>query len=407
MKDHNFTAETPRLWTKDYILFIISNTFLFLGESLLLPVIPYYTKEMGANDAMVGVICAVFFFTSIFMRIFTGRATARLGKKTLLILSLTVFALAMLGYYFSATLLVVLIIRLFQGLGFGSSSTLFSTMTAGVIPNSRMGEGMGYFGLGVSLSYALGPCLGAFAISFVNYKWIFLAAAAMELAALLMSLLIRVDNTRVFVERKGAKEFLSDFVEPKVFAEASMVLLMSLSTGAVFTYVVLFAKQQNIANVSLYFLLTSCSEILVRLFSGKLFDRKGLYLTILPGAIAGILFSLILSHAGNMVLFCVSALTCGITFGMILPASEASAMLQVSHERRIAANATVYNFMDIGTGLGPLLFGLVSQFLGYSHSFQLFSLPFVALLGMTVFLGVKRKSSAAIGKSPPPSKSDS
>lgn len=137
-----------RLWTRNYIFLMISNSFLFFGDNLLLPVLPIYVRQNGADDFQVGIVAAVFFITSIIMRIFTSRASLRLGKRTLLMLTLLVFTLSMLGYYFFASLTVILILRLAQGVGFGASTTLYSTMAANIVPYERMGEGIGYFGPG-------------------------------------------------------------------------------------------------------------------------------------------------------------------------------------------------------------------------------------------------------------------
>jgi predicted MFS family arabinose efflux permease len=64
---------------------------------------------------------------------------------------------------------------------------------------------------------------------------------------------------------------------------------------------------------------------------------------------------------------------------------EASAMKKVSPERRIAANATFYNFLDVGSGVGPLLFGALAQSTGYSNTFSLSGSIFVVMLAIILF----------------------
>lgn len=66
-------------------------------------------------------------------------------------------------------------------------------------------------------------------------------------------------------------------------------------------------------------------------------------------------------------------------------------MKKVSPERRIAANATFYNFLDIGSGMGPLLFGALAQSTGYSNAFSLSGLIFVAMLAIIFFRGIMNR----------------
>lgn len=381
-----------KLWSKDYIFLMISNFFLFFGDNLLLPVLPVYVMMNGANNFQVGVVAAVFFATSVFMRIFTSRASACFGKRTLLILSIFVFALAMLGYYLFAGLMIIIILRLVQGLGFGVSTTLYASSAANIIPNEKMGEGMGYFGLGVSLAAVLGPCLGAAAVSLPSFRWVFLAAALLEMISIFLTFFIKIDNTKKPIENKvGIKEFLSDIIEPKVIYQSMFMLLIGLVTGAFSTYVVLFAKQINIKNIAVYFIVTSIAEVSVRMFSGKLYDRKGINIVMIPAAIAGIIGCIVIGNATNLTMICIFALLYGIALGVAFPVMEASAMKSADPERRVAANATLYNFLDIGMGIGPLLFGAVVQRFGFSNAFFLSSLVFAAMLVIIASTAIAKK----------------
>ncbi|MEA4888001.1 MAG: MFS transporter [Clostridiaceae bacterium] len=389
--------KTGTLWSRDYIFLMIANFFLFFGDNLLLPVIPVYIKQNGAYNFQIGIVTAVFFATSILMRMFTGRASARLGKKALLILAVSVFALVMLGYYLFAGLIMILVLRLVQGLSFGASTTLYGSTAADIIPYERMGEGIGYFGLGMTIAAALGPFLGAAAVSLTNYKWVFLVAALLVMITIPLSFFIKADNHRIPVKKKvDIKDFLSDFIEPTAFYPSVFILLIGLSMGGIYTYVVLFGKEMSINNISVYFLVLSSMEFLVRMFCGKLYDKKGLNYIVVPGAIAGVIGCVVIANAANLAMVSISAAFCGIAFGMIFPAMQASAMKSAKPERRVAANATIYNFLDIGMALGPLLFGAVAQLSGYADTFMLSSSVFVVMLVILAAAAIiKRKKKVA------------
>jgi MFS family permease len=384
--DGAVNSKPDKLWSKDYIFLMIANFLLFFAGCLLLTVLPVYLKQNGVDDFQIGIVAAIFYITSMFMRTLTSKVSARVGRKVLLLLAMSIFACSMVGYYLFAGMSMIIILRLVQGLGFGASSTLYGSTVASTIPNERMGEGMGFFGLGISVAYVLGPCLGAVAISQTYFKWVFLLAAMLVLLSMLLTHFIKADHFEPLAEdqTKGT-HWLSNVVEPKVIFESVFILLLGLLMGACDTYVVLYAKQMNITNIFLYFIVTTVAEMSTRIFSGKLYDKKGMNILIIPGAIIGLIGCIVAAHATNLLMLCIFALLYGASIGIIFPVMEASAMKKVSPERRIAANATFYNFLDVGSGVGPLLFGALAQSTGYSNTFSLSGSIFVVMLAIMLF----------------------
>lgn len=382
--------QANELWSKNYICLTIANFFLFFAGCLLLPVLPVYLKQSGASDFQIGIVAAVFYVTSMLMRTFTSAISARMGKKALLLLSMLVFTLSMIGYYLFAGLTMIIILRLVQGLGFGASTTLYGSTVASTVPSERMGEGMGYFGLGISLAYVLGPCLGAAAVSQTYFKWVFLVTTLPVLVSILLTNVIKADRPEQPTEAQAQTQrrnggWLSDIVEPKVIYESVFILLLGLLMSSCDTYIVLFARQMKIENIFVYFIVTTIAEMSTRMFSGKLYDRKGMNILVIPGAVIGLTSCIIVAHAANLLTICIFAVFYGASMGMIFPVLEANAMKKVKPERRIAANATFYNFLDIGSGLGPLFFGAIAQATGYANTFLLSGLVFVAMLVILFF----------------------
>lgn len=387
MKRMDTGTDRPNpLWSKDYIFLMVANFFLFFAGCLLLPVLPVYLKKSGVDDFQIGIVAAAFFITSMLMRTLTSRVSARVGKKALLLLAMLVFAFSMVGYYLFAGLTVIIILRLIQGLGFGASTTLYGSAIASTIPNERMGEGMGFFGLGISLAYVLGPCLGAAAVSRKDFKWVFLAAALLAFVSILLTHFIKAGPSEQPAESHTAgNRWLSDIIEPKVVYESVFILLLGLLMSSCDTYIVLYAAQLKIGNIFVYFIVTTIAEMSTRTFSGKLYDKKGMNILLIPGAVAGLVSCILAAHAENLQTLCLFAVFYGASMGMIFPVLEANAMKKAAPERRIAANATFYNFLDIGSALGPLLFGAVAQGSGYSKTFLLSGLVFVAMLAILFF----------------------
>ena len=149
--------------------------------------------------------------------------------------------------------------------------------------------------------------------------------------------------------------------------------------------------------ISWYFMATAVTEFLIRLFSGRLYDRKGLNFVLVPAAAAGVLGCLVMANAASLSMVIISAVLCGIAFGVIFPVLEAVAMKNAGRERRMAANATIFNSLDIGFALGPLLFGAMVQLSGYHDAFILSGLSFAAMLAIIAVVPAVRKRGKAVG----------
>lgn len=70
------------------------------------------------------------------------------------------------------------------------------TMVTDVIPPSRRGEGMGWFGMAVTLAMAVGPMAGTRIWENLAFRHVFLGAAALSVLALLLTLSARVPFRR-------------------------------------------------------------------------------------------------------------------------------------------------------------------------------------------------------------------
>ena len=337
--------------------------------------------NFGASNLEIGIVARIFFGTSILMRLFTSRLAARTGRKVLLVMAMLVCLLTMLGYAIAASLLLIIAFRMIQGLSFGASTTLYGAAVADLVPLRRMGEGMGIFGLGMTIAGALGPFLGAAATTMADFRWVFLVAGALVLVSIVLTVSSNTGGScEPKTDRVGLKGYFRDFIESRAIYPAIYMLLIGLSMGGLYTYIVLYGEEIGVAEISLYFLVNAAAEFLVRIACGKLYDKHGMYIVVIPGAISGILACVVLSVADSLTMIIVASILIGITFGTIFPVAEAIAMKSVAPSRRVAATGTVYNFLDIGMGFGPLIFGAIAQFSSYSFTFLMSGLIFVAML---------------------------
>ena len=179
-----------KLWTRNFGALIAANGLLFASFHFLLPTITLYAASLGATGMQMGLIGGIFGYSAIFIRLFTDTGVRAFGKKICLYAGLVLCVLATLGYMLFANIHALVFARVIHGFGFGLSTTFAAALAADVIPASRRGEGIGYFGLGSTVAMAMAPALGLWLLSegAVN---LFLSSITAALLALFFAYICR------------------------------------------------------------------------------------------------------------------------------------------------------------------------------------------------------------------------
>lgn len=356
------TKET--LWTKDFIFLSCSNACLFSGFHILIPTLPMFIAGFGGTDAQIGLIMGSFTFSAILIRLFTARGVNKLGKKNFLVAGILISLLATAFYYWATTVTLSLSVRILHGFGFGIATTMYATIVSDIIPSSRRGEGMGYFGLGTTVMMALAPALGVWVADFYGFSVLFSIAVASQIAAFIWTKVfpVRIVETAAIDE----SSFWTRLFERKAVFPAFLSLLLGICVGGVLSFITLRAKELHIINAGYFFLVATSFVFLARLFVGRIFDTKGPAWVILPGAVILLLSLAMLSELSSAKTFLIAAACYGLGTGTLFPSLQTWMVNLVTPERRGIANATFYNSLDTGVGGGAILLGLVAEKSGYA-----------------------------------------
>ena len=148
------------LWTKDFITIFTINFFVAIVFNLLIVTIASYAIEVFHTSANVaGFAASIFVIGALAGRLVAGPIIGTEGKKVL-IFGLLISLVTIVLYLIITNLQLLLINRLIHGFAFGAATTATATMIAQILPDSRRGEGIGYYSLNITLGQAIGPFLG-------------------------------------------------------------------------------------------------------------------------------------------------------------------------------------------------------------------------------------------------------
>ena len=385
--------EENRLWTKNFILTTLSNLFLFFSFHLLTPTLPIYVVEMGGGKLAAGLVVGIFTLTAILIRPFAGRALDVMGRKKVLYFGLLIFLAAALSYEWIVAVSIILIVRTFQGIGWGISTTSYSTTVSYFITPGRRVEGMGYFGLSINMAIACAPLLGIWVMVEFGFTEVFiLAGFSILIASLLSHFIVFPPPAEETTAKRGA------ILEKSILLPAILAMLVTMAHGGILSSLTLFGQEAGIANVGWFFMVMAIVMMVSRPAAGKIADRKGNVYALIPGAVFMAIGFLVLAISKDTIWLMASAIPYGIGFGSIQPALQAWTIYGVSPERRGSATATFFSAFDLGIGLGAFWVGFLAKWLPYSIIFKIsviFMLLFIAIYTIHLYRQRKRKQPIA------------
>lgn len=379
-----------RLFTRDYIFVCIAAFMMSFSFFILVPTLPMYLKDtFGISPAMVGVVLSCYVVAVLSVRPMAGFVADTLPRKRVYIVSYAIFVASFLGYFFiTQTLALFILLRVLHGFSFGMLTTAGNTLVIDVMPSSRRGEGLGYYGVTNNLAMAFGPMVGLFVISSGNYTLLFLTSLITGIVGLVLGALVRAPRKKI--EKTEFKLSADRFFLKEGIRACFAFFLLAVPYGMTTSYMALYAAQSGIThNAGLFFTVMAAGLITSRLNSGKRVDRGFVTETIIVGiciALVGGFGEAILSTvsawsiAAGYATYFLTAFLFGYGYGTMFPAYNTLFINLAPNSRRATANATYLTGWDVGIGGGMLLGGYISE-LDYSYCYMLGAvLIFLALL---------------------------
>jgi MFS transporter, DHA1 family, tetracycline resistance protein len=142
------------------LLLLLVTVFINIaGFSLILPLLPFYGRELQASPTAVTLLFSAYSFGNIFGEIYWGRLSDKIGRKRVMIGTMSCAALSYVAFAFAPTLAIALILRIVSGF-FSGTLGVAQGYIADITPPEKRAQNMGYFGAAFNLGFAFGPAIG-------------------------------------------------------------------------------------------------------------------------------------------------------------------------------------------------------------------------------------------------------
>lgn len=357
----------PAVYTPSFILIAIANFFTVSGLGCFF-LFPIFIINRGGSNADIGIIMGATVLSSVLCRPWISEMVDRFGRKrcygagcmltTLLALSYLLFRGELSGFY-----LPLLLVRLLHGVGLAVCFTAGFTFVADIVPEQRLNEGIGMYGVTALVGMATGPVIAEIVIRELGFHFFFLAAAGMSFLGFCLHLPLRESYDR---RVNGAEvSFFTVLKRKKMLLVTVLALLFGFGLAASSNFVAPFAQQMQIAFISLYYVAYSSAASLTRFFGGRLGDRVGEeriipYAFIITGA-----GYLVLMGLGGEAILLISGIMSGCGHGFLFPSMNAFALRDEPKGTRGKINGIFTGGIDAGVFSGSIILGYVGEWGGF------------------------------------------
>ena len=359
------------LYTRAFFAMALAN-FLTLSSFGTFFLFPLYILKHGGNDVDIGVIMGVFALASVACRPWISEMIDRIGrKKSFTIGSLQMSVLPLAYLYFHGDLrefyLPLLFVRIVHGMGFAICLTAAFTYVADLVPEGRLNEGLGIFGVSGLIGTAVGPAIAELVIDKFGFDILFIAAGLMAMLALLVHL--PLSETLVHDLPKNSSSFFAVLRIRRMSLIAILAVLFGFGLAASNGFVSPFATERQLVFVSLYYIAYSSSAVLTRLLGARLADRLGEE-RIIPYAmiLTGLGLSLLVFLGGSLILV-VAGLMGGCGHGFLYPGLIALALRDEPTVIRGKITGVFTGSIDAGAFVGSIILGFIGQWAGFQTLF--------------------------------------
>lgn len=167
-----------------YLLY--SSIFLiFLGISLVIPVMPSIMNELNISGAGVGYLTAAFAFTQLIFSPFTGRAADKFGRKIIIVIGLFIFAFSELLFGLGKTIEVLFLSRMLGGMAGAFIMPAVTAFIVDITTNKNRARSLGYMTAAINFGFIIGPGIGGVLAEIATRLPFFIAAVLGLISAVL------------------------------------------------------------------------------------------------------------------------------------------------------------------------------------------------------------------------------
>jgi MFS transporter, DHA1 family, multidrug resistance protein len=338
------------------LLFVVMF-LVMVGFGIIIPVLPFYAEEIGANPTELGLLMAVYSLMQLIFAPIWGQVSDRIGRKPVMMIGITGLALAFFIQAISSQLWMLFVARILGGILSSANMPTAMAYVADITTEENRGKGMGIIGAATGLGFVFGPAIGGiFSKISLNMPFYLASGSSLITLVLVFILLKESADKKKTVKRDSIWKAFNTHVSVLFFVQ----LLISLSlSGLEATFAYFAAKRAGLGSTQLgyIFMIMGFGSALVQgglvgRFTKKYGERSVIQGGIIISAIGFGLILLVHSFTTAAIFLTIF----GLGNGVIRP-SVSSLLTKMSTAGHGSSTGLLSSFDSLGRIIGPPIGG--------------------------------------------------
>lgn len=342
-----------RLFSWPFAVVMLSALVYFMGVGAMLPILPRFVEdELGGDGFQVGIGVGAFAVSAALLRPWIGRMGDTHGRRVLVVAGAAVAGVSIMATGLVDSMPLLVACRLVTGAGEAAFFTGLVTVNQDLAPNHRRGEAASYFSVSLYGGLALGPPLGEALLKATGFGTVFAAFGLSCLVGAVLGMGVpRGQTTAVPVERK--------MLHPVALWPGVVIALGLVPITAYSAFLPLYADKVGFDSVGPVLGLYAGLILVIRIVAARVPDALGWQRTSVV-ALSGVASGVgVIGLWGSAAAVWVGTVVLAIGMSLLYPALLAAVMGATDESERSHAVGTFTLFLDIATGLGASLVGIV------------------------------------------------
>jgi DHA1 family multidrug resistance protein-like MFS transporter len=355
---------------QDVLSIYVPSFFIFLGMSIISPILPIYAESFKVSYTLVSLAVSMYAFGRFLADVPVGLLADRVGRRLMMVLGTIILTVCSFLNATAPTFILFLVYRLLEGVGSAMWMTSRTTLLADILKPEERGRIMSYFQAFMLLGSSAGPTVGGFIAMAYGLRAPFYAYAAVGILSFILTFFLIRDPEGVTRDHgKGIRFSLPTVKRLLMNSSFSMACLATFTiffmrTGIRSTIIPLFANSILNLDADAIGIVISCATItnlIVTIPVGHAIDYFGRKPIIVMTLTVTALSTLIFPFTTNFITICAAAVVLGIGTGGAGQAPLALATDATLHEPHGLSMGLYRLFGDVGFVVGPILMGFIAD----------------------------------------------
>jgi len=314
------------LGEKGFIVFIaFLGAFIPLSTDVYLPALPRMVESLNTTTSMVNLTLVFFFIFYAGATLFWGPLSDKYGRKPILLVGLSIYTIASILCIFSPNVYMLIVCRILQSIGCGSATAVSTAIIKDLYRGQKRVRILAIVQTISTTSPVVSPVIGAFILSFLSWRGVFVVLAIIGIISLIGSFAMEETiethtegNIFKAIGRLGVVARNKSFMSLLLMFSLLNIAFMSFISGSSYIYVNGFGVSEKVYS---YYFAANAMFLLIGPMVYIQLSRFIHYKTIITGAyIVTIISGILLITIGNTspTVFCLSlipASLCGNILG--------------------------------------------------------------------------------------------